>query len=144
MRHASFLILVCLALTACLPKASPAPGLQASPTPSTAPLSSPTPGDVFEVEAWVDNPTPARDERITASGSLIKNGVYLGGMMMRGTWPEEDQERGVPNCFVLVIYQRGVCTIEVKDYPSGVYVPITVSFEYNSKTYTGQTGFTPR
>ncbi len=129
-------------LTACSVSGT-VPETQASPAPSAVP--SPTPEDIYEVQVWVDNPNPARDETVTISGSLIKNGVYLSQMLrMEAWWPEEGQDRGVPNCFSMVIYQRGICTLEAKDYPSGVYVPVTVELEYNGKTYTGTTGFTPK
>jgi hypothetical protein len=107
-------------------------------------VPAPAPADLFEVEAWVDNPAPARNERVTVSGSLLKNGVRLGGMMMQATWPEEAQERGIPNCNVLVIYGSGVCAIEAVDYPPGMFVPVTVTFKYAGATHTGHTGFTPR
>ena len=100
--------------------------------------------DEFEVKAWVDNPNPEREDQIMVSGSLIKNGTYLGGMMMTASWPDENQEPGVPNCKVLVIYARGICSIDVSDYPSGIAVPITVSFPYAGHFYTGTTSFTPR
>ena len=77
-------------------------------------------------------------------GSLIKDGVYLGGMTMRAIWPDEDQERGVPNCSVQVIYGSGVCIVETEDFQPDVFVPITVAFDYHGQTYRGQTGFTPR
>lgn len=96
------------------------------------------------MEAWVDKPSPARDGRVIARGSLIKNGVRLGGMMMQATWPDETQERGVPNCNVLVTYGSGVCAIDAEGYPPGVFVPITVTFDYDGTRYVGHTGFTPQ
>lgn len=83
------------------------------------------------------------NSRVIVWGSLIKNGVHLGGMMMQATWPDETQEVGIPNCRVLVIYGSGVCVIDDIDYPPGEFVPITVSFEYGGKEFVGQTGFTP-
>ncbi|MDD5468822.1 MAG: hypothetical protein PHS96_13550 [Anaerolineales bacterium] len=144
MKRNLILILSIILLSACLPSASAPSG---SPTPSN-PQVIPTPsfarGDTFEVEAWVDNPEPAQGERVMLSGSLIKNGVYLGGFMMQATWPDETHQRGVPNCTVLVIYQRGVCPIDTSSLPRGVFVPITIKFEYSGATYGGQTGFTPQ
>ena len=92
----------------------------------------------------MDNPTPENGEQILLSGSLIKNGTYLGGMTMTASWPDQNQERGVPNCKVLVIYARGVCAIKVSDFPAGVAVPITVSFPYAGQYYQGTTSFTPK
>lgn len=115
-----------------------------TPSPQAASSLSSAYEEVFEVRAWVNKPNPERDERVTLHGSLIKNGVYLGGMAMQAVWPEEGQERGVPNCSVQVIYQAGVCAIEAADYPSGVYVPITVIFNYRGERYTAETGFTPK
>jgi hypothetical protein len=90
----------------------------------------------------VDNATPGHGDVVNLSGSLIKNGVYLGGMMMQATWPDKDQERGIPNCNVLVIYQRGICIIETKDMPVGEFIPVTIKFVYNDQTFSAQTGFT--
>jgi hypothetical protein len=130
-------------LSACLPNVSAPPGL---PTPTdlqTILAPSQTSENSFEVEAWVDNPAPAHGTRVILVGSLIKNSVYLSGIMMQATWPDKTQERGVPNCYVLVTYGRGVCTIDASSLPPGVFVPITITFEYDGVTYVGQTGFTP-
>ncbi len=99
--------------------------------------------NVFKVEAWVDHPTPGEDQRVIVYGSLLKYHTRLGGIMMRATWPDKDHPLGTPNCFVLVTYGRGVCTIDTSRLPSGVYVPVTVSFDYGNQRYSGQTGFTP-
>jgi hypothetical protein len=125
-------------LVSCSASATPEPAPQPLPTPSA------TPEDIFQVVAWMDNPEPEHNERVILSGSLIKNGVYLGGMAMHAMWPDGTQERGVPNCSVQVIYQRGVCTIDASKYPVDVYVPITITFEYRDQIYIGHTGFTPR
>jgi hypothetical protein len=98
---------------------------------------------MFEVIAWISDTNPQPGERVILYGHLLKEGVYLGGMAMHAIWPDEDHERGVPNCSVLVTYGRGVCIVETEGFPSGVYVPITVSFEYLGNIYSGQTGFTP-
>jgi hypothetical protein len=137
-------LVVCLfpLLVACSAPAGAATTPQAAASPAANQGAAEDQEDQFEVIAWVDNPTPALGERVNLSGSLIKNGVYLGGMMMQATWPDQDQERGVPNCNVLVIYQRGVCIIETEGFTAGEYVPVTVKFVYKDQTYTGQTGFT--
>ena len=98
----------------------------------------------FEVVAWVDDPYPMQGERVMLYGSLIKSGVHLGGMAMLATWPDQDQEPGMPNCNVQVIYGSGVCIIETDGYPVGVFVPVSIWFEYEGKIYKGQTGFTPQ
>ena len=140
------LVLLCIGaqLVSCtssvIPSEAPATSLPAIQTPEPFLLPTPT----FEVVAWVDDPNPQIGSRVMLYGSLIKNGVYLGGMAMRATWPDEDQERGVPNCSVQVIYESGVCIIETEGFQQGVFVPITVTFEYLGKIYRGQTGFTPR
>ena len=99
---------------------------------------------VFEVTAWVDDPDPPAGTRVILHGSLLKDGVHLGGMAMQATWPDEAQERGVPNCRVQVIYGAGVCIVDGVGFQPGVYVPITVTFEYQGRLYSGRTGFTPR
>ena len=112
--------------------------------PEIAPMPSATPGDTFEVKAWVDNPTPFQNSLVNVWGSLIKNGVHLGGIMMRATWPDKTEKSGTSSCDVLVIYGAGVCGVPVKDYALGVFVPITVTFDYRGVRYTAHTGFTPQ
>ncbi|MHB0988165.1 MAG: hypothetical protein ACYC3P_05805 [Bellilinea sp.] len=144
MKRDLILILVFTVLSACLPKVSVSFG---APTPTDSqiiPVPSQIPENSFEVEAWVDNPAPAHDARVILVGSLIKNGAYLSGIMMQATWPDKTQERGVPNCYVLVTYGRGVCVINTSSLPPGVFVPITITFEYGGGTYIGQTGFAPQ
>ena len=57
---------------------------------------------------------------------------------------DEAHERGVPNCYTSVNYGDGKCVIDVSRFPPGKFVPVTVSFNYGGKTYSAQTGFTPR
>ena len=144
MKHTPLLILFCLLLSSCITNSPSKP--EPVSTPVNSALSTPTTKseDTFQVYAWVGNPDPAQDDKVILSGSLIKNGVYLGGMAMQATWPDETHERGVPNCSVQVIYQRGICIIDASRYPPDVYVPITVTFGYRDQTYIGHTGFTPR
>jgi hypothetical protein len=156
-----FFLIFCLVLASCSPKASPtavptstphptAPATETgTPVPSTivpeiTPTPPATPGDKFEVKVWLDNPTPSQNSSVHVWGSLIKNGVYLGGMMMRATWPGKTEKSGTSSCDVLVTYGSGMCTVQVEDYPPGVFVPITVTFDYRGARYTAPTGFTPR
>ncbi len=141
-RLIAYLVVVLSILSGCSSKPGDTPTPQAAPSPTSDQAFAEQQEDTFEVVAWVDNPTPAKGEIVNLSGSLIKNGVYLGGMMMYATWPDKDQERGVPNCKVLVIYQRGVCMIKTDDFTSGEYVPVKVKFIYNDRSYSGETGFT--
>lgn len=99
--------------------------------------------DIYEVEAWVDKPAPRLDEQVTVYGSLLKNGVRLGGIMMQARWSEKALTTGIPDCFVLVIYGSGVCTVAAGDFQPGQFVPITILFEYEERVFTGITGFTP-
>lgn len=141
------LLIACALLAACAsipPAASPTGTVGATAGVPAAPDSSPEFVDHFQVEAWVNDPTPDRDDRVIVSGSLIKNGVYLGGMMMQATWPDETQQHGEPNCNVLVIYQRGVCVIEAGQFPPGEFVPVHISFLYQDVIYSADTGFTPK
>ncbi len=117
-----------------------------SPTrhPTITPGLSVTAGDKFKVKAWVDGRTPAQNSQVIVFGSLIKNGVHLGGIMMHATWPDVSGKSGTSSCDVLVIYGKGVCSLRVRDYVPGVFVPITVTFDYRGARYTGHTGFTPQ
>ena len=137
-----FFILVLL--VGCSPQGTQTPRLPANSVPQITPTPFPISENEYEVVAWVDNPSPPRDSRIIVWGSLIKHGVHLGGMMMRATWPDVNQERGVPNCRVQVIYGSGVCIVETEGFQLGVFVPITVAFDYDGRTFIGQTGFTPQ
>jgi hypothetical protein len=116
----------------------------APPTPAAVISPSATPEDIYQVDVWVDNPTPQRGERVLVSGSLIKNGVHLNGPMM-ATWASERAyARGVPDCLVSISYQRSGCVLQAEDFPSGVYVPVKVVIYLNDEKYTGETGFTPK
>ena len=139
LKWVSVLLLICFSSCSYLPAASTTPPLQQR-TPSPLPASA----DVFKVNTWLSDPEPARGEQVIAYGSLIKNGVLLGGIMMQGTWQDASHEPGTPNCFVLVTYGRGVCAIDTGAFPPGVYVPVEIEFDYRGATYSGSTGFTPR
>ncbi len=145
MKLRRLLLLLPFLLAACSqPTPAPTAPAAATPVPAAAGSPSATPEDVYEVDVWVDNPTPARDKRVLVSGSLIKNGVHLNGPMM-ATWATKSAyERGVPDCLVSLNYQRSVCALQPEDFPSGVYVPVKVVIEYQGKYYTGETGFTPQ
>jgi hypothetical protein len=128
---------------ACSPTSDARPPLTAGTHPPDSSVSSSS-GDNYEVEAWVSDPNPSRDEQVFVYGSLIRNGVRVGGMMMQAYWPDEKQAPGIPGCNVLVIYGAGGCILEVSEFPVGEYVPVRVQFEYYGKTYRGETGFTPQ
>lgn len=144
MKRAIIFILASVIQISCSLNAKP----QFEPTAPIAVQNTSTPIPLrtatFEVVAWVSDPNPQLGSRVILHGSLLKDGIHLGGMAMRATWPDNNQERGVPNCSVQVIYGSGVCIVESEGFQAGVYVPITVTFEYQNKYYSGQTGFTPR
>nr|MBC7243889.1 hypothetical protein [Chloroflexota bacterium] len=155
MRYSVFLLLI-LVLTSCAQSAMPtattiptllptamssiAPTVQLSPSPQPNFMVHPD-GARIELDLWVDDPTPTLGSYVTVRGSIIRNGVRLGGLMMRAEYPVKD---GTKQCDVLIIYGAGVCTLPVRDYVPGVFLPITVTFDYDGVRYTGQTGFTPR
>jgi len=144
MKLVIILLLLCGLQMSCSSSAIPISPIATLTTPQNSPAPIPIRTPVFEVDAWVDDPNPPVGSRVMLYGSLIKDGVYLGGMAMRATWPDEEQERGVPNCSVQVIYQSGVCIVETEGFKTDVFVPIRVSFEYQGNFYRGETGFTPR
>lgn len=143
-RACIFWFLTCILLVSCSSKLEPQVNISATPEIQVTPTLSPTSTDTFQVDAWVDDPAPSREARVILSGSLIKDGIYLGGIMMRATWPDETDRRGSPNCYVMVLYQRGLCTFDASNFPPGEFVSIQISFEYQGKTFYGQTGFTPK
>jgi hypothetical protein len=95
--------------------------------------------DLFQVKRWMIHTTlNSRDNR-----RGIDQVVPI-GRAMSAFWPDETNERGVPNCYALVTYGDGKCVIDVSRFPPGKFVPVTVSFNYGGKIYTAQTGFTPQ
>jgi hypothetical protein len=143
-RQLIWLVLIFVIISGCIPQATP------EETPSIVPVTKPNPvvsspsAGIMRVLAWVNNPTPTRGEQVIVYGSLLNYTVRLGGIMMQATWQDEAHQPGVPNCFVLVTYGRGVCVIETSQYPAGAYVPVHIRFDYNGEAYTGSTGFTPK
>ena len=160
MKHLSLWLVLCLVLSSCAPQPAPtltpppAPSPTAVPTkvlpppssPTALPATTPTPKltfqDIFVPDAWVSNPKPSLGSVVTLRGSLRKYEVYLGGMMMHATWPDQTEPGGLDWCDVLVIYGTGVCQINVENYSPGQFVPITVTFDYDHVRYTAYTGFT--
>jgi hypothetical protein len=124
----STILIIFFVLVSCTQKADPPSETPTTPAPRITSAPHPTHEDKFIVNLWVDNPNPPQNSRVIFWGSLIKNGVHLGGIMMQATWPDETQEPGVPNCNVLVIYGSGVCVIDNISYPPGEFVPIIVTF----------------
>lgn len=96
--------------------------------------------DTYFVDPNLDDVTPALGERVTVRARLIKNGVRLGGMPARVTWVQGGEEQ---SCDFLPLYLNG-CTIEVRDFESGVYVPVTVTMRYHGMVFVGYSGFTPQ
>jgi hypothetical protein len=144
-------LIVCTLLAACsaVPtldalQASQQIGQVAVVSPQAGSVSAEELVDIFKVNAYVDKPTPAQGEMVILIGNLQKNDIILGGIMMEASWPGEAQQRKMPSCTVQVIYQRGVCHIDTKDYAVGESVPITLKFRYNDKTYLGELSFTVR
>lgn len=82
--------------------------------------------------------------QIIIYGSLIKNSVRLGGVVMRARWSQAGYPDGVRSCFAQTNYGRALCVLDAADFPSGVRVPVTMTFDYGGQTYTGKTAFTPR
>lgn len=142
-KRSSILIIMFMVLVSCTKEVAPPLEIPTTLPPRITSAPHPTHEDTFIVDLWVNNPNPPIGSRVIVWGSLIKNGVHLGGMMMKATWPDETQEPGMPNCNVLVIYGSGVCVIDNISFPPGEFVPINVTFEYKGKKYSGQTGFTP-
>lgn len=137
----------CNALSAPQVEATPAIDLAVATTPApevAQPQATPTPEDVFEVYAWVNKPEPKLGEIVTVNGSLIKNGVYLGGVPMWAFWPDENGGNVPHSCVSYMAYQRGICMVDTRDFPADVYVPVSIRIYYQDMTFTTETGFTPQ
>ncbi len=130
-------------LASCSMAQKPAPTHSPS-TPTVLMLTTPAKTDSYEVRAWVDKPEPVPGQMLVLSGSLIKNGVHLNGLMMGGFWQRSGEATASQHCYEFVNYQRGKCNIQVDDFPLDIYVPITIRIYYQGIPYTAETGFTPR
>jgi hypothetical protein len=144
MKHPLLVVLICLLQVACSTFQIQSGELPAIPDQRVTSEPLPTAEDIYQVKAWVINPTPPQNSLIVVRGSLMKNGAFLGGIMMQASWLDDKNAPGMPNCTSLVTYGTGKCIIDTGDFPVGKYVPITVTFDYNGKKFIAQTGFTPR
>jgi hypothetical protein len=144
MKRALLLVLICMLQISCSSNVTSVPAPTAPVVTQNISTSIPVHPDTFEVVAWVNDPDPQTGTRVILRGSLLKDGVHLGGISMQAFWPDDNHAPGIPDCTALVTYGTGVCIINSTGYQPGDYVPITVSFEYQGKIYKGQTGFTPR
>jgi hypothetical protein len=94
----------------------------------------------WSVDSWFDNPNPPLGSQVVFSGSLLRNGMWSGGIMT-ARWMQGGE---MQVCNVIMIYQRGICVIQVRDFDPGVYVPITYTINYApGLDFTGYNGFTP-
>jgi hypothetical protein len=112
--------------------------------PLLTPTPTPTPTDRYEVKAWVDKTHPQPGQVVGLTGSLIKNGVYLNGIMMSGYWQQPGEASPSQHCYDMSTYQRGKCIVIVEGFPEDVFVPLQIEFIYNGLTYIADTGFTPQ
>lgn len=135
--RARWLAFLLVFITACS-----TPQTQSAPA-TTSPTPMPTSVDRFEVKAWVNEPNPKLGQVLVLSGSLIKNGVYLNGLMMSGFWQETDEETPSQHCYEFVNYQRGKCNIIVEGFTEGEFVPLKIKIIYQGMSFTAETGFTP-
>lgn len=124
-------------LAACSGKQTQLPPATILPTPV------PTPADRFEVKAWVSESNPEPGKNVILSGSLIKNGVYLNGIMMSGYWQQPGENSPSLHCYEMTLYQRGRCNILVEGFSENVFVPLKIQFIYDNRLFTAETGFTP-
>lgn len=120
---------------------------QPAPTPTATPPPGPTPTPTVgtpevQVTAWVSNESPAQRTSVTVYGKLTVGGRGVAGVPMRTTWYYRTTTStcegttgsdGVASCSRLI----GSATI-------GYRVRIDVALDYQGRTYTAQTGFTPR
>ncbi len=95
--------------------------------------------DTFFVDPNLDDTTPPVGGRVLVRARLKKNGVRAGAMSIEVSWMQDGELR---HCQFLPIYQSG-CLIEVRDYPVGVFVPVTVTVRYEDAVFMGYGGFTP-
>jgi hypothetical protein len=99
--------------------------------------------DVFVIESWFEKPNTNDKDTILIWARLLKNGTKVSGTVLHASWPDPSAERGIARCDVQSIYNGGVCWIQKNKYPTGEYVPIKLSFEYDGIIYSDETGFIP-
>lgn len=167
LRRLLFLCILLLGLRACSPAARPEAtptllpaspelptaiptGTLAPPTalPPPTPVPSPTLRDRYELQLWFHNPEPELGEKVILFGSLLQNGLPIGGdLMMQAKWPDKEAPGGQAVCWDRPNYARGLCFITVTEqYPPGEPVPITVTMHVRwlNARFTDQISFTPR
>ncbi len=132
-------------LPTAIPTVTPAPP---GSLPALTPAPSPTLRDRYELQLWFHNAEPQLGEKVILFGSLLQNGLPIGGdLMMQAKWPDRDAPGGQAVCWDRPNYARGLCFITVTEqYPPGEAVPITVTMHVrwlNAK-FTDHIAFTPR
>ncbi len=95
--------------------------------------------DTFFVDPNLDDTTPPVGGRVLVRARLKKNGVRAGAMSIEVSWMQDGE---LQHCQFLPIYQSG-CVIQVRDYPAGVFVPVTVTVRHEDAVFMGYGGFTP-
>lgn len=159
-----FLFILVLLAVGCAPREASAPtavtptapAITPVPTPAGLPASEATPVvqsspvytvteatgyvDTYSVEPGLDDPTPRLGGRVIVRAKLIKNGFRLWFAPTHVTWMQGGE---LQLCDFLPMYLAG-CTIEVRDFAPGVFVPVTVTMRYQDMAFMGYTGFTPR
>lgn len=149
-------VMLCLTLAACAPAAQPLPAptptsasAQATAQPSTpAPAATPTAASASAsptaanvvVDVWPSNPTPPLGSVVVIRGYPIVPPTGFCRMVL-ASWPTQG---GTVTGHEPIVYGCALFSIEVKGYIPGEFVPVTLTFIYDSVEYTAHTGFTPR
>lgn len=135
-----------LAPTAIPAKPSPVPPTPTLRPPTVTPIPlkpSPPAEPTFRVTASVSNPSPRQSSQMTVAGQLTRDGQGVAGAAMRAIWHYRTTS---PTCEGGPTGADGKasCSRNIGGATSGFTVRIEVIFEYQGRTYKGETSFTPQ
>jgi len=114
----------------------------ADPNPPATWTPPPPANGKIQVSASVSNPHPSDYSNETVDGKFTDNGQPVSGVTMDTTWrykttsPDCDSNTGANGV--------AACTRDISDATIGYTVNIDVTFDFDGKTYTTTTSFTPK
>jgi hypothetical protein len=109
--------------------------------PSPTPTPDPSTHNV-QVSAWVSDPTPKTDERVTAYARITDYGTQIPGVEVDMTW--HSGSAALVCTATTDTTGTASCTHVVSEVSSGSPVYINVVFARGGSTYNSGTSFTPQ
>lgn len=112
-------------------------------TPAAAQITVVQKGDTV-VQAWVSDPKPKLNTKVTVFGQLLVKGQPVNGAQFFTVWNYRTTKVGCDKIPVTGNDGLAACSRVVSDAGSNFEVKVDISFIYNGQTYTGKTSFTPQ